>query len=259
MDIQKREVSLSNAKMETAFQTELNEWLTRFYTIWKQKSHELWLRDGDRNTKFFHLSTIIHRRQNSIDAIRADDGGWILDQKAVGEHLKVKFTQLFTKEEVVFLLDEDIKKVIFDMQSLKAPGPDGLPPLFYKQYWHIVGPVVTKVVKCFIVNGKLLKELNNTHIVLIPKIHNPTSVNHFKPISLCNIVYKAITKILVAKLRTVLDIIISPCQSAFVPGRWIGENQVITKELMHSFKTSKVKGGFVAMKVDLQKAYDRIN
>ena len=108
-------------------------------------------------------------------------------------------------------------------------------------------------------NGKLLKELNNTHIVLIPKIHNTTSVNHFRPISLCNVVYKAITKILVAKLRTVLDRIISPCQLAFIPGRWIGENQVITKELMHSFKTRKVKGGFVAMKVDLQKAYDRIN
>jgi hypothetical protein len=95
--------------------------------------------------------------------------------------------------------------------------------------------------------------------VLIPKIQNLTSVNHYRPISLCNVVYKAISKILVAKMRPLLDRIISPCKSAFVPGRWIGENQVIVKELMHSFKTRKVKDGFVAFKVDLQKAYDRIN
>jgi hypothetical protein len=72
-------------------------------------------------------------------------------------------------------------------------------------------------------------------------------------------VYKVISKILVTKLSPLLDSIISSCQSAFVPGRWIRENQVIIKELMHSFKTRKVKSGFVAVKVDLQKAYDRVN
>ena len=56
-----------------------------------------------------------------------------------------------------------------------------------------------------------------------------------------------------------LDKIISPCQSAFVSGNWIGENQVIVKKLMHSFKTRKVKDEFIAIKMDLQKAYNRIN
>ncbi len=60
-------------------------------------------------------------------------------------------------------------------------------------------------------------------------------------------------------MRPMLDKIISPCQSAFVSGNWIGENQVIVKELMHSFKTRKVKDEFIAIKMDLQKAYDRIN
>ena len=145
------------------------------------------------------------------------------------------------------------------MQSLKAPGPNGLPPLFYKQSWHIVGHSVIKAVQDFFIEGKMHAELNNTLIVLIPKISNPSSINHYRLISLCNVVYKAISKLLVAKLRPMLDTIITPCQSAFVPGRWIGENQVIVKELLHSFKTRKVKEGFVAVKVDLQKAYDRIN
>ena len=118
---------------------------------------------------------------------------------------------------------------------------------------------VINAVQNFFVKGTMVKELNSTLIVLIPKIQNPTSVNHYRPISLCNVVYKAITKILVNKMRPILHSIISPCQLAFVPRRWIKKNQVIVKELMHSFKTRKVKGGFVAIKVDFQKAYDWIN
>ena len=65
-------------------------------------------------------------------------------------------------------------------------------------------------------------------------------------------VYKAISKILVAKLRPLLDKLISPAQLVFIQSRWIAENQVIVKELIHSFKTRKVKEGFVAIKVDLE-------
>ena len=81
------------------------------------------------------------------------------------------------------------------------------------------------------------REVNSSLIVLIPKISNPTPVQHFRPISLCNVVYKIISKLLVAKLRPHLDKIISPAQSAFIPNRWIAENQVIVQEILHSFKT----------------------
>jgi hypothetical protein len=72
-------------------------------------------------------------------------------------------------------------------------------------------------------------------------------------------VYKVIAKILVSRMRPLLANLISPCQSAFIPDRWIAENQLIVQEILHSFKRRKVKGGFVALKVDLQKAYDRVN
>lgn len=103
------------------------------------------------------------------------------------------------------------------------------------------------------------KEVNSSLIVLIPKISNPTSSHHFRPISLCNVVYKIVSKLLVAKLRPLLDKIISPAQSAFIPNRWIVENQVIVQEILHSFKTRKTKPGLMAIKLDLQKAYDRVN
>ena len=71
--------------------------------------------------------------------------------------------------------------------------------------------------------------------------------------------YKIISKLLVAKLKPLLHKIISPCQSAFILGRWIAKNQVVVHELLHSFKMRRVKNGFMAIKLDLQKAYDRVN
>ena len=99
--------------------------------------------------------------------------------------------------------------------------------------------------------GSMPREVNASLIVLIPKISNPTSVNHFRLISLCNVVYKIISKLLVEKIRPLLDKMISPAQSAFIPNRWIAENQIIVQEVLHSFKTHKTKPGLMAIKLDL--------
>ena len=107
--------------------------------------------------------------------------------------------------------------------------------------------------------GKLPSEVNSSLIVLIPKTDNPCSVNNYRRISLCNVVYKIISKLLVSKLRTVLHKFISLCQSAFIHNRWIVENQVIVQEMLHSFKARKIKEGLIAIKLDFQKAYDRVN
>ena len=111
----------------------------------------------------------------------------------------------------------------------------------------------------FFTDGCLPREANSSLIVLIPKTTNPTSMNNFRPISLCNVVYKVISKLLIAKLRPLLHKIIFPCQSAFIPSRWIAENQVIVHKLLHNFKTRKVKSGFMAIKLNLHKAYYRFN
>lgn len=130
---------------------------------------------------------------------------------------------------------------------------------FYKQYWSIVGRNMIQAVQSFFHSSSMLFEVNCSFIVLIPKNNASSSVNHYRPISLCNTIYKIIAKILVSRLRPLLPNLISPCQSTFIPDRWIVENQLIVQELMHSFKRRKVKGRFVAVKVDLQKAYDRVN
>ena len=137
------------------------------------------------------------------------------------------------------------------MQDLKALSPNSFPALFYKDFWPTVGDAVTQVITSFFVDGRLPKEANSSLIVLIPKTSSSSSVNNYRFISLCNVVYKIISKLVVSKLRPLLHKIISPCQFAFILGRSITENQVFVHELLHSFKVRKVKMGFMAIKLDL--------
>ena len=126
-----------------------------------------------------------------------------------------KFTEQFSEEEVNFPFDlnslinpcifeaeneyltqipddSEIKNALFGMSPLMAPGPNGFPAIFYKSYWTIVGADVLRAVTSFFQSGKLLIEINNTLTVLIPKVPNPSTFNHFRPISLCNVIYKNI-------------------------------------------------------------------
>lgn len=107
-------------------------------------------------------------------------------------------------------------------------------------------------------NGKILKEINHTFIALIPEIENPVQMNQFRPISLCSTVYKIIAKILVNRLRPLLDKIVSPLQSAFILGRSIHDNILLSYEIMHKFRNLKSKSAGVAIKLYMEKAYDRM-
>lgn len=102
-------------------------------------------------------------------------------------------------------------------------------------------------------------DLNKTYLALVPKLDNPCSAIHFRPISLCNFCYKMITKILSSRLAPFLECIISHSQSVFVKNRSIFDFVLITNELFHSFKHKKRKSGWFALKLDFEKAYDRIS
>uniref|UniRef100_A0A7N2LQ01 Reverse transcriptase n=1 Tax=Quercus lobata TaxID=97700 RepID=A0A7N2LQ01_QUELO len=150
-----------NLNLEASLNLELDEWLAKEDLWLRQNSIELWVKEGDCNSRFFHLSTIIRRRRNYISEIKVPSR-------------------------------DEIKKVVFGMKALKASGPDGFPVLFYKNYWDIVGDQLMFAVQGFFRNGWLLKEFNKTFISLIPKKKGVHNFNYFRSIGLCNVCYKVI-------------------------------------------------------------------
>jgi len=144
------------------------------------------------------------------------------------------------------------------MNPYKAPGPDGFEASFYQQHWTILKEQLYAAIKDFFGSGKLLKEFNHAFIALIPKVDNPETTSQFRPISLCNTFYKFVAKILVNPLRLLLERIIHPTQSAFVPQRAIHDNILRAHEVINKFYHMKGKKGYVAVKLDMEKAYDRL-
>ena len=144
------------------------------------------------------------------------------------------------------------------MDKYKAPGLDGFSAAFFQDYWYIIRKGVCTAVRSFFEEGKLLKHINHTLMALIPKVGNPTTTNQFQPISLRNTIYKIIPKIITNCMRPILGKLIDPVQSAFVPKRSIHDNILLTHEIMNKFKNMKRKKAWVALKLDMEKAYDGV-
>ncbi|KAK3222289.1 hypothetical protein Dsin_009314 [Dipteronia sinensis] len=100
--------------------------------------------------------------------------------------------------------------------------------------------------------------MNHTVITLIPKVQNPACISDYRPISLCNVIYKAIAKAVSYRLRTVLDKVISETQCAFVSSRLISDNTIIDFKCIHRIKKRKRKRRSIEIKLDMAKAYDRV-
>lgn len=96
-------------------------------------------------------------------------------------------------------------------------------------------------------------------MVLIPKGDHPSSFKDFRPITLCNVIYKLISKVLVNRLRPHLERIMSPLQSSFIPGRSTKDNAIVLQEIIHHLRKKKSKKGDMVFKLDLEKAYDRVD
>lgn len=156
------------------------------------------------------------------------------------------------------ITNSEIRSALWSPKPFKAPGPDGLHAGFFQRLWHIMGDSVIDEVKLIFSSGKVPDYLNRTLITLIPKCPSPESIGNYRPISLCNSIYKVVTKIIVARLRPHLLDLVSPLQTAFVPGRNGVDNAIIVQELIHSMSKKKGGSGVMAIKINLEKAYDRL-
>nr|GFB45518.1 hypothetical protein [Tanacetum cinerariifolium] len=154
--------------------------------------------------------------------------------------------------------NEEVKRAMFDIGDDKSPGLDGYSSLFFKESWDTAGEDVCRAVRDFFRNGKILKEINHTLLVLVLKVAAPMKINDYCPISCCNVIYKCISKIITNRIIDGVGEVVSENQSAFISGRRILDNILITQELMHNYHHN-TGAPRCAIKVDIQKAYDTVD
>jgi hypothetical protein len=250
--------------------------------MWRQRTKTEWLRGGDRNTKYFHACANARKKSNFITSISNTEGHNFNSSEEVQSTFVNYFQSLFTSDVIGDMMpctqplkqcvteemnrdllekfsEEEVYRALHDMAPMKAPGPDGFTAGFFQKNWSIIGKDICHAILGTLNSGVLPSFLNRTNIALIPKTKNPVSVTDFRPISLCNVMYKMISKILANRLKRILPQIISPVQSAFIPGRLITDNVLAAYETLHTMHSRmKGKNGYMAVKLDMSKAYDRV-
>ncbi|CAL1377152.1 unnamed protein product [Linum trigynum] len=152
-----------------------------------------------------------------------------------------------------------VATTVFSMSSKQAPGSDVFTGKFFKAFWDIVCTSVVEAVISFFASSRMLGSFNHTWLTLIPKVDSVETMRQLRPISLYQFFYKVITKIMATRLASLLPEIVSEGQNGFIKDRQIIDNILIGHELMHYLKIKKQgKKGYMALKVDMEKAYDRV-
>lgn len=237
----------------------------------------------DKNTKYFHATTIQGRTRNQISLLKNTEDVWVCEEQQLKEMTGTYFQKLYetvgprdfqpllqqipasvnermNQSLVVSVSMEEITKAMQQLGAYKAPGPDGMHGLFFRKHWPDISQDILTEIQHFFTTGYLNADLNRTLITLIPKLLNPEKLEQFRPISLCTFIYKNISKVLSNKLKPLLPHLIAEEQGAFVGGgRQIQDNILIVQEVLHRLRTRERKKRFQAvLKLDMQKAYDRI-
>jgi len=243
-----------------------------------QQSRLLWLQDGDANSKYFHSVMAGRRRGNTISSLVVD-GGIVEGVNPVratvfnyfAEHFKniqgerpsvkgFEFRRIAVMDGAALVRPfhiGEVKAAVWDCDSYKSPGPDGINFGFIMEFWSKMSGDIMRFVGDFHRNGKLTKGINSTFIALIPKVESPKKLNDFRPISLVGSLYKILAKLLANKLKGVVGKVVSETQYAFVSGRQIMDGLLIDNEAVDEER--KMKKELLLFKVDFEKAYDSID
>ncbi|KAL8134789.1 hypothetical protein AgCh_009705 [Apium graveolens] len=275
-------IDSDGVKMYFEERDKLNELLLHEEVYWKQRAKIFWLTEGDANTKFFHASASSRRKVNHIPFLESDSGIQVHDKDGMCNIVKDYFLDIFRGDQnssgfqgneadrcvtdaqnrllVADLSFAEFTAAVKQMHPDKSSGPDGLNPAFFQHFWPILGHEVFSCCREWLRTNSFPANLNDTNVVLVPKKENACCMKDLRPIALCNVLYKILSKVLANRLKRILPQIITENQSAFVPDRSINDNVMIAFELIHHMKKStQGNAGDVALKLDISKAYDRVD
>ena len=251
--------------------------------FWEQKARVKWLQEGERNTKFFHNSIIQNRNSSKIHKLKKMDGSTVETRREIEEELSQHFSDIrkeyggdrsrainritnliprtVTKENNEMLIKlvsmQEVEEVINQMAPAKAPRPDGFTSNFFHHFWDLVKEEVLEIVEEFKNKRGVLKSFNTNFISLVPKEVGADRLDKFRPIDLCNVIYKIISKVIINRLKPLLPKLISSKKLGFVERRHILDGVILVHEMLHSLKSSRTPG--MMIKLDIVKAYDKLS
>eukprot|EP00253_Pinus_taeda_P016024 PITA_16024 len=219
--------------------------------FWRQKSRVQWLKEGERNTRFFHRYTMENRSHNRISTIKDSEG------KLLNTHKDIEVVLFYHFQSIA-------KETILDRAHFIRDFTKHIPKLVTREdNYNLNRPVkmrlqdILDVVEVCRMSRTILKVLNTSFISLIPRQDNALTLDRFRPIALCNVVYKIISKVIANRLKPLLPSLISVEKIGYVEGRQILNNIIQMHEVVHSLLSNK-KAGMI-MKLDLAKASDKLN
>ncbi|KAL4298146.1 hypothetical protein GQ457_12G019110 [Hibiscus cannabinus] len=249
---------------------------------WAQRARVAWLTQGDRNTTYFYARTSGRRKKNRIRGLFDESGLWTDKQAEVAGVAMRYFSTLFSSSQptpnsallsnIVHCISSDdnssllrpftdveILAAFQDINPTKAPGIDGFPGSFFRQHWELIGPDILRLCHYLLTRKIDMSCVNATVITLIPKVEDPVRMQQLRPISLCTVVYKIVSKTILNRMKPFLPDCISENQSAFLKGRLISDNILVAHELLHYLCSSKNgPNKEAALKLDMEKVFDRV-
>jgi exonuclease III len=264
----------------TSLENELEPYNLSYSRSLAFKARAKWYEEGEKSNKYF-LNMIKRRSaQTSIEKIVTDEGESD-SQEGIATLIKNFYSNLYNEKESIIdeddeylkdlpqLSEEDRRKLDCEItleelvKTLKeckdsAPGPDGIPYSVYLHFWDRMGPVLLRSWKHSIIIGKLSDGQRLSTITLLPKEgKDKIKIENWRPITLTNCDVKIFTKLLSKRVSSVLDKIIIPTQTAYIPGRQVADNLRLLE--MYRSHCERIEQEAILVSLDAKKAFDSVN
>ena len=280
--------TLQNSDYEAKLLEEYHRVEDELQEYWRQRARIQWQVEGDRNTAFFHAVATQRRRINLITQVENAEGIPVAQEALIRRTFVQYFKDIYCPQQsgqydhpleyieqcaalgYAKISDQDqlnlttapteaqIRETLFSMGPDKAPGPDGMTARFLQSNWELMKRDITVAIQQVFQTGTTPAAWLASKMILIPKVKDPKTPKDYRPITIGNIIYRLLMKIIANKLQPHMGRVISKNQTAFLKGRSIADNTILMKEVVHSFNMSAYKEEAFLLKADINKAFDMV-